>query len=91
MQILRVNIECRSIQKKWNDTEERAEHVVDRMELRGIGVNQIKDAIAYGAKQIRADGSIIATYRWYRVVYREFILPAFKKIYPITVLLEYEN
>lgn len=91
MQTLRVNIECRSIQKKWEDTEERAEHVVDRMQLRGIGINQIKDAVAYGAKKIRSDGSIVATYRWYRVVYREFIRPNFKKIYPITVLLEHEN
>lgn len=91
MQTLRVNIECKSIQKKWEDSEKRADHVIDRMELRGIGINQIKDAVAYGAKQIRNDGSMVATYRWYRVVYREFILPNFKKIYPITVLLEREK
>lgn len=91
MQNLRVNTECRSLQEKWEDTEKRADHVVDRMQLRGIGINQVKDAVTYGAKQIRNDGSIIATYRWYKVVYREFVLPNFKKIYPITVLLEHEN
>lgn len=91
MQNLRVNTEYKSIQKKWIDSERRAEHAVDRMQLRGVGINQIKDAVAFGAKQIRPDGSIIATYRWYKVVYREFTLSELKKIYPITVLLEHEN
>ena len=91
MQNLRVNTECKSIPKKWEDTERRVEHAIDRMQLRGIGINQVKDAVAYGAKQIRNDGSIVATYRWYKVVYREFPLLNYKKIYPITVLLEHEN
>lgn len=89
MQNIRVNIEYRRApSSRWEDSERRAEHAVDRLQQRGVGIHNIKEAVQYGAKTIRADGSIIAKYRWYSVVYREFILPEFKKIYPITVLLD---
>ena len=89
METLRVNIEFKRT-SPWNDTEKRSEHLIDRMELRGIGVSNIKEAVSYGAKKLRNDGSIVAEYRWYKIVYREFNLHGFKKIYPITVLLDYE-
>lgn len=92
MNEIKVNIECKSPKKKgWEDSKERSLHVIDRMQLRGIGINNIKEAVKYGAKKLRKDGSIVAEYRWYSIVYREFILPDFKKIYPITVLLENES
>ena len=90
MSEIRVNIEYQNI-KKWEDSVKRSEHAIDRMQLRGIGIMNIKDAVRYGAKKLRADGSIVAEYRWFKVVYRQFDLEKFKKIYPITVLLENEN
>lgn len=70
----------------WKDSEKRAEHVLNRMKLRGIGDREIKQAIHIGAKQIREDKSIVAEYRWYKVVYREYVLENIRKIYPITVI-----
>ena len=87
-----MNVEYKKAPTRhWDDGENRALHVLDRMRLRGVGILNIKDAVNYGAKKIREDGSIVAEYRWYKVVYREFKLEQFKKIYPITVLLENEN
>lgn len=90
---LRVNVAYKSLpRKRWEDSQKRSEHVIDRMQLRGIGIINIKDAVNYGAKKLREDGSILAEYRWYKVVYREFNLEQVKKIYPITVLFaEDEN
>ena len=39
-----------------------------------------------GAKKIRKDGSIIAEFRWFKVIYREFKVKDIRKIYPITVM-----
>ncbi len=80
-----VNANYRNI-SGWKDSERRAEHVLDRMKLRGIGDHEIKQAIQMGAKQIRDDNSIIAEYRWYKVIYREYVLEKVRKIYPITVI-----
>lgn len=87
---VRVNVEQKK-SSRWDDSRQRSEHVIDRMQLRGIGIMNIIDAVKYGAKKLREDGSLIAEYRWYKVVYREFHLQNYKKIYPITVLLEHEN
>ncbi len=84
---VRVNIEYkRAPTPAWKDSEIRSTHVVDRMRLRGIGIQNIKEAVLYGAKKLREDGSIVAEYRWYKIVYREFNLNTFRKIYPITIL-----
>lgn len=90
---IRVNVEYRSLPgKRWTDSERRSDHAIDRMQLRGIGIANIKDAVHFGAKKLREDGSIVAEYRWYKIVYREFTLENFKKIYPITVLhADHEN
>ena len=92
MSEMRINVEYKTLpQKRWGDSEKRAIHVIDRMQLRGVGIAQIKDAVRYGAKTMRNDGSIITKYRWYAIVYREFMLGELQKIYPITVLLDYET
>ncbi len=82
---IKINTAFRNI-KDWKDSEKRTEHVFDRMKLRGIGLEQIKEAILKGAKQIRDDKSIIVSYRWYKVIYREFRVKNIRKIYPITVM-----
>lgn len=80
-----INISFQNM-KLWKDSIKRSEHLFDRMRLRGIGIQQIRDTISCGAKQCRNDGTIIAVYKWYKVVYREFIIDNNKKIYPITVM-----
>ncbi len=71
----------------WIETKKRVEHVFDRMKLRGIGVEQIREAVQRGAKVLKNDGSIVADYRYFKVVYREFRLKDIRKIYPITVIV----
>ncbi len=80
----KVNVSFRNI-KKWSDSKKRAEHVFDRMISRGIGIEQIKEAIKKGAKRLRKDGSIVTEFRWFKVIYREFKVNEIRKIYPITV------
>ncbi len=72
--------------KKWSDSIKRATHLSERISLRGISVDNIKEAVQKGSKKLREDGTIVSEFRWYRVVYREFYLQDFKKIYPITVI-----
>ncbi|MBI2499675.1 hypothetical protein HYV88_05525 [Candidatus Woesearchaeota archaeon] len=82
---IKININFRSL-GFWKDSPKRAEHIFDRMKLRGIGVEQIKEAIRRGAKTIRKDGSIVTEYRWFKVAYREIKFKEIRKIYPITVM-----
>lgn len=82
---IKLNVAFRNI-KYWKDSEKRSEHAFDRMQLRGIGKPQIIEAVQKGAKLIRKDGSIVSEYRWFKVIYREFIIKNIKKIYPITVM-----
>tara|TARA_Y100000310_G_scaffold261510_1_gene270891 strand:+ start:225 stop:488 length:264 start_codon:yes stop_codon:yes gene_type:complete len=85
MDNIRLNIAFRST-SKWKDSQKRTEHVFDRMQSRGIGRENIIEAVRKGAKKIRKDGSVITEFRWFRVVYREFNLKGIRKIYPITVI-----
>ncbi len=82
---IKVNIAFRNI-KQHQDTFKRAEHVFERMKMRGITLENIKEAVQKGAKRIRSDQSIIAEFRWFRVIYREFRRENIRKIYPITVM-----
>jgi len=82
---IKVNIYFRSV-RPFKDSKKRSEHLIDRMRLRGIGIDQIKEAVKKGAKNIREDGSVISEFRWFRIVYRELRLGDIKKIYPITVM-----
>lgn len=84
MNNIRLNISFKNI-NKWKDSEKRSEHVFDRMQSRGIGREQIIEAVRQGSKKIREDGSIVAEFRWFKVVYREFRVDSTIKIYPITV------
>ena len=82
---IRVNVAFRSL-KGWQDSEKRSEHVFERMKERAVSVDHIKEAVAKGAKRVRADKSIIAEFRWLKVAYREFVVGGVRKIYPITVM-----
>ena len=84
---IKVNIAFRNT-KIHQDSSVRSEHIFDRMRLRGITKENIKEAVQKGAKQMREDKSIIAEFRWFKVVYREFRVNTVRKIYPITVLTD---
>jgi len=80
-----INVNFKSI-NDFKDSTKRTEHVFDRMKLRGIFTEQIEEAVRKGPKKLRSDGSIVTNYKWFRVVYREFMINNVKKIYPITVI-----
>lgn len=83
---IRINTGFRTL-PGWKDSQMRTEHVLDRMQLRGVGIRQIKEGIQKGAKKRRDDGTIECEFRWYKIVYREFQLQNIRKIYPITVMV----
>ncbi len=85
MNDIRVNVAFTNLHSK-KDSIIRAEHVFERMRLRGIGVSHIKDAVRMGAKRLRKDGSIVSEFRWFKVIYRQYNIADIKKIYPITVI-----
>lgn len=85
MEEIKINVAFRNI-KEWKDSVNRSDHVLDRIQLRGIGREQILEAVKKGAKMLRDDGSIISQFRWYKVIYREFRLKNIRKVYPITVM-----
>ena len=68
------------------DSLRRSEHVLDRMMERGISKEHIREAVQKGPKTIRTDGSIIAEFRWFKVVYRVIIFGKTRKTNPITVM-----
>ena len=80
-----ININFKNI-KYFKDSIRRTEHILDRMRLKGIFTQQIEEAVRKGPKRLRGDGSIVTDFRWFRVIYREFIMKDIKKIYPITVI-----
>ena len=80
-----ININFKNI-KYFKDSTKRTEHILDSMRRRGIFTQQIKEAVRKGPKKLRNDGSIVTDFRWFRVIYREFIIKDIKKIYPITVI-----
>ena len=85
MNDIRLNISFRNT-KNWKDSGKRSDHILDRMQLRGISHENIIDAVKKGAKNMREDGSITVEFRWFKVVYREFRIKEIRKIYPITVI-----
>ncbi|HLD15932.1 MAG TPA: hypothetical protein VJB94_05140 [Candidatus Nanoarchaeia archaeon] len=82
---IRVNIAFRNI-KYHKDAIKRSDHIFDRMMVRGITKDNIKEAVQKGAKRIREDKSIVAEFRWFKVIYREFRVNDTRKVYPITVI-----
>ena len=85
MGTININIAFRNI-RMHADSEKRAVRIFERMRLQGITIQNVRDAIQKGPKMIKPDQTIIAYYRWYAVVYREFYLGRIRKIYPITAL-----
>ncbi len=85
MALIKINTNYKRI-RGHKDSEKREDHIIDRMALRGISVENIKEAVQKGPKRIREDKSIIAEFGWFKVVYREFKVNEIRKIYPITVL-----
>lgn len=45
-------------------------HARERMVLRGISLEEVKNAIVKGSKRIQ-NGKIVATYRYFEVVYKK--------------------
>lgn len=86
MSNIRINIKYSEKPKRWFDSSRRKEHILDRMRNRGIGVEQIKEAVIKGAKRLNPDKTILTEYKWFKVVYREFRVQETRKIYPITVM-----
>ena len=82
---IKVNIAFRNI-KQHTDSIRRSDHIFDRIRLRGITKENIKEAVQKGAKRIREDNSIISEFRWFKVIYREFRIGNIRKIYPITII-----
>lgn len=82
---IKVNIAFRNTHEH-KDTLNRSDHVFDRMKMRGITKENIKEAVQKGAKHMREDKSIVAEFRWFKVIYREFQVDNIRKIYPITVI-----
>lgn len=85
MSEIKINVAFRNMHY-FRDSDKRVEHVFDRMKLRGITIDNIKEAVQKGAKKIRDDKSIVAEFRWFRVIYREIAYDNIRKIYPITVI-----
>jgi len=75
---------------KINWDHKRCKHAIERMWLRGISMDEVKDAINKGKKSRQADtGLVEAFYSFFSVVYDEYVLKnkEMRKIYPVTVKL----
>lgn len=74
---------------KVNWSEKRQRQILDRMILRGISKNEFYEALIKGTKKRQHKGIYESMYRYYSIVYEEFISEdrKLKKIYPITVKL----
>ncbi|MEK6903412.1 MAG: DUF4258 domain-containing protein [Nanoarchaeota archaeon] len=82
---IKINIAFKNM-KFHEDTMKRSDHIFERMRSRGITTENIKEAVQKGPKKIREDNSIVAEFRWFKVIYREFRIGDIRKIYPITVI-----
>ena len=74
----------------WN--HKRCKHALERMWLRGISMDEVKDAIIRGKKVKQKDTELIeAFYSFFSVVYNERVLllkkEKLRKVYPVTVKL----
>ncbi len=67
----------------------RSKHAIERMILRGISQQEVKDAILRGQKKKKNKGMIEAFIRYYSIVYEEKIYKKqnVRKIFPITTKL----
>ena len=75
---------------KINWKHKRCKHALERMWLRGISLDEVKDAIVKGKKVKQKNTGLLETfYRFFSVVYDEQIFKEkrIRKVYPITVKL----
>jgi hypothetical protein len=76
------------IRINWD--HKRCKHAIERMWLRGVSIEEVKEAIIKGKKSKQIEtGLTEAIYRFFSVVYDERILrnKEMRKIYPVTVKL----
>ncbi len=72
----------------WN--HKRCKHAIERMWLRGVSMDGVKDAIIKGnTVEQKSTGLVENFYRFFSVVYDEQIVRETKirKVYPVTVKL----
>lgn len=72
----------------WN--HKRSKHAIERMWLRGVSMDEVKDAVIKGKKSKQMNtGLTEAFHRFFSVVYDEQVLKnkKMRKIYPVTVKL----
>ncbi len=74
----------------WN--HKRCKHAIERMWLRGVSMDEVKDATLKGKKVKQKDTGLMELfYRFFSVVYDEQIFKfkweKIRKVYPITVKL----
>lgn len=75
---------------KINWDHKRCKHAIERMWLRGVSLEEVKEAIIKGKKSKQIESGLIeAFYRFFSVVYDEVLLKNqdIRKIYPVTVKL----
>ncbi len=74
---------------KINWDLKRSKHAIERMILRGISQQEIKDAILKGKKKKKNNGVIEAFIRYYSILYEEKVYKKqnVRKIFPITTKL----
>jgi hypothetical protein len=78
------------VELKINWNHKRCKHALERMWLRGISMDEVKDAIVKGKKVKQKNTGLMETfYRFFSVVYDEqrFREKEIRKVYPITVKL----
>lgn len=73
---------------KINWEHKRARHMIERMWLRGVSMEEVKQAILKGQKrEQKKTGLMESLFSFYSVVYDECLYPREKirKIFPVTV------
>lgn len=79
-----------SMELKINWDHKRCKHAIERMWLRGVSVDEVKQGILKGSKVKQTETNLIESfYRYYSIVYDEEIYKKEKirKVYPVTVKL----
>lgn len=78
---------CILMDLKINWSHRRCGHAIERMWLRGISREEVKQAVLKGQKIRQKTGLIEAFFGHYSVVFEEFLFQKNKirKVYPVTV------
>lgn len=76
------------MQLKVNWEHKRAKHMIERMWLRGISREDVRQALLCGQKRKQKESGLMeALFSFYSVVYDECVYPEQKirKVFPVTV------